>query len=684
MSAHAEPPQGRRVAPDLQRVDSNLQPLTPVPQETSEERYRAFIEQTSEGVWRCELREPVDTALPADEQIDRIYAHAYLAEANNAMARMYGVDSAEQIVGVPLMELLPRTDPANLEYLRAFIESGYHLTDAESHELGRDGESRYFLNNLVGIVRDGHLIRAWGSQRDITARKQIVSALRASEERYRALVTASSSLVWTSDAAGRFTEPQRSWERFTGQPWAEHRDFGWIEALHPDDREPARRVWQRREQRPKRLHEDQVRLWSVEKNAYRHVVGRAVPVLDGGGAVREWIGTVTDVEERRLAEDRLRRAERMETVGRLAGGIAHEANNQMSVILGSAQFVLQRSDIPDIVREDVEQIQRAAERTAGITQQLLAFSRRQVLQPQVLDLNVLIQGAEPLLRRTLGERSRLVVRPGDGLGRVKADPGQLEQVLLNLVLNARDAMPEGGTVTLETSNVTLTAEYAAQKAVAAITPGPHVLLAVSDTGVGMDRGTAGRAFEPFFTTKPTGEGTGLGLATVYGIVKQSGGYIWLYSERGQGTTFKVYLPLVGGALAGRSQRDSAPVAMDGETVLLVEDEPSVRLVLGRILREQGYTVLEAPHGRTALTIAADPETRIDLVIADVVMPELGGRELAEKLEERRSGVPVLFISGDTGHDVVERGLIERNRPFLAKPVAPDALARKVRELLDDR
>jgi PAS domain S-box-containing protein len=249
--------------------------LTSVPPETREERYRAFIEQTSEGVWRCELREPVATTLPADEQIDRIYVHAYLAEANNAMARMYGVDSAEQIVGTPLIELLPRTDPANIQYLRAFIESGYHLTDAESHELGRDGESRYFLNNLVGIVRDGHLIRAWGSQRDITARKQIMSALRASEERYRALVTASSSVVWTSDAAGRFTEPQRSWERFTGQPWAEHREFGWIEALHPEDRGMARRAWERRARRPRRLHENHVRLWSVEKNAYRRIVGRA-------------------------------------------------------------------------------------------------------------------------------------------------------------------------------------------------------------------------------------------------------------------------------------------------------------------------------------------------------------------------------------------------------------------------
>jgi CheY-like chemotaxis protein len=354
----------------------------------------------------------------------------------------------------------------------------------------------------------------------------------------------------------------------------------------------------------------------------------------------------------------------------------------MSVILGSARFVLGRQDIPEVVREDLEHIQHAAERTAGITQQLLAFSRRQVLQPQVLDLNALVQRSEPILRRTLGERSRLVVRPAGGLGRVKADPGQVEQVLLNLVLNARDAMPHGGTVTIETSNVALTPEYAALKPVATIVPGPHVLLTVSDTGVGMDRQTVGQAFEPFFTTKALGEGTGLGLATVYGIVKQSGGYVWLYSEAGQGATFKIYLPVVGAMPTERGGHDSMPVAQEGEAVLVVEDEPSLRMIIGRVLRGQGYRVLEAADGRDALVIAGDPTIRIDLIIADVVMPGLSGRELATLLAEGRPRVPILFTSGYTGHDVVERGLIERDWPFLAKPVAPDALARKVRELLD--
>ena len=657
-------------------------PDLPGSPETSEERYRAFIEQTAEGVWRCEIPTPIDITLPPEVQIELMYESSYLAECNDAMARMYGVESSAQIVGAALGDLMPRTDPANIEYLKAFIAAGYRLTDGESHEKGKDGDIRFFLNNLVGIVRDGRLFRAWGSQRDITERKKTESALRASEERYRALITTSTSLVWSSDAEGRFVAPQPAWEAFTGQPWSEHRDLGYLEALHPDDREAARRRWQRRMARPGSVMESEGRLWSVAHNAYRHVVGRAMPVLDADGSVREWIGTVSDVEERWISEERLRRAERMETVGRLAGGIAHEANNQMSVILGSAQFVLQRTDIHDEVREDVEHIQRAAERTANITQQLLAFSRRQVLQPQVLDLHVLLQRAEPILRRTLGERSRLVVRPATGIGRVKADPGQLEQVLLNLVINARDAMPNGGTVTIETSTVSLSAEYAESKPVATIIPGPHLLLAVSDTGTGMDAETLGRAFEPFFTTKPVGEGTGLGLATVYGIVKQSGGYIWIYSEPGQGSVFKIYLPVVGGAPSERRRRDTSPVALDGETVLVVEDEATVRSIIARVLRNQGYTVHEAAHGRDALAIAGAPGTRLDLVIADVVMPGIGGRELAEQLGRSRPDLPVLFTSGYTGHDVVERGLIERDWPFLPKPIMPDALAKKVREVLD--
>jgi CheY-like chemotaxis protein len=371
-------------------------------------------------------------------------------------------------------------------------------------------------------------------------------------------------------------------------------------------------------------------------------------------------------------------------VGRLVGGIAHEANNMMSVVLGCADYVLRRTDLPEPVRQDVDQIWRAAKRTAAVTQQLLAFSRRQVLQPQMLDLNTAVRELEPILTRTLGENRGLRMHLSPTLGQVRADPGQLEQVLINLTLNARDAMPDSGRLTIETMNVVLDRNYVAAKPVETLVPGEYAALVVTDTGLGMDRATLGRIFEPFFTTKGVGEGTGLGLSTVYGIVKQSGGFIWAYSEPGLGTTFKLYLPLVAPSSELSSAATAAPPGQSDEVVLVAEDEPMVRNIMARSLRDVGYGVLEAADGREALELLESQNGRVSLIVADVVMPDMGGREMAARMAERWPEVPVLFTSGYTGLDVVRRGLLDEGRDFIQKPLDPEALARKVREMLDSR
>jgi PAS domain S-box-containing protein len=415
-----------------------------------------------------------------------------------------------------------------------------------------------------------------------------------------------------------------------------------------------------------------------------HISLSVSPIRDALGQVIGASSIKRDVTDRRLIEERLRQAQRMDSVGQLAGGIAHEANNMMSVVLGCADYVLKRSDISDPVRQDVDQIWQAAKRTAGITQQLLAFSRRQMLQPQVLDLNATVRGLEPILARALGESRAVRMHLSPTLGAIRADPGQLEQVLINLTLNARDAMGDSGRLTIETMNVVLDQTYAAAKPVETLEPGEYAALVVTDTGHGMDRATLSRIFEPFFTTKAVGQGTGLGLSTVYGIVKQSGGFIWAYSEPGLGTTFKLYFPLVSPTSVVPSEAQPAPAGDSEEVVLVAEDEPMVRSIMARTLRECGYTVLEAANGQEAVQLLEAEIRPVSLIVADVVMPDMGGQEMAMRVAERHPDVPVLFTSGYTGLDVVSRGLLEPGRDFLQKPLEPETLARKVREMVDAR
>jgi len=387
-------------------------------------------------------------------------------------------------------------------------------------------------------------------------------------------------------------------------------------------------------------------------------------------------------EALRRSEEKLRQAQKLEAIGQLAGGVAHDFNNLLTAIMGYGQLLTRRVEAHGQARRDVDEILRAADRAAALTRQLLAFSRQQVLDPRVLDLNAAVSEMDKMLRRLVGEDIDFVTAPAADLGRVKVDPGQIEQVLMNLVVNARDAMPEGGKLTIETANVELGAGYANDRL--DVSPGPYVMLAVSDTGCGMSRETAARVYEPFFTTKALGKGTGLGLSTVHGIVKQSGGHIELYSELGEGTTFKVYLPRVEES-AEAAPASVAPIGRSEgtETLLLVEDEDTIRRVMRESLELLGYLVLEAKDGSHAITHCQRPGQPIDLIITDVVMPLMSGPELVQRVTAVRPGLRVLFVSGYADHALVHRGLRTAGSAFLQKPFTPERLARRVRELLDE-
>jgi GAF domain-containing protein/CheY-like chemotaxis protein len=386
-------------------------------------------------------------------------------------------------------------------------------------------------------------------------------------------------------------------------------------------------------------------------------------------------------EELSATQDQLTQARKMEAVGRLAGGVAHDFNNLLTIMIGRSHMLLRRLGPQDPSRQEIELLQQTAGRAADLTRQLLAFSRKQVLQPRVLDLNAVVSHMGTMLRRLVGEDIALVTALDPAVGRVKVDPSQVQQIIMNLIANARDAMPWGGRLTIETADADLDAAYARRHV--GVLPGPYVMLAVSDTGVGMDPETQARVFEPFFTTKGPGQGTGLGLATVYGVVKQSGGHIWVYSEPGQGTTFKIYLPRVEETVEPATGGTGlAEPAQGHETVLVVEDEGAVRELTRDLLRANGYTVLEARHGREALRIGEQHPGPIHLMLTDVVMPEMSGRELAEKLVPFRPAMAVIYMSGYTDTAVVHHGVLDPGTVFLQKPFTPDALARKVRQVLD--
>ena len=509
---------------------------------------------------------------------------------------------------------------------------------------------------------------------DITARKKSEEVLANTMTNLQELVAASPLATMTLDLEGRVLLWSPAAEDLFG--WRANEVLGRVLPHVPpteltEVREILRRVGRGETIAGMELRRQMKGGRPIQAELY------AAPQRDASGHIIGVIEQMADITGRRQMEEAMLQAQKMESIGRLAGGVAHDFNNMLTAISGFAQLLIQ--DLPPGTREaeNAEAIRRAATQAAALTQQLLAFSRRQVLQPKVLDPDEAIGAMEPMLRRLIDESVELRVKLSAASSRLKADPAQLEQIVLNLAVNARDAMPSGGRLTIETGRAYFDAAYTAEHF--AVTAGEYVMLAVSDTGVGMDRATRAHVFEPFFTTKDKGKGTGLGLATIYGIVRQSGGHIWLYSEPGQGTTFKVYFPLVRDELSA-IEVPQPDVAGGHETILLVEDEDAVRELARTILARKGYNVLSAADPREALGIAESYEGHIDVLVSDVVMPILSGPEMARRILASRPDIKTLFLSGYTEELITSEGRLSGMDAFLSKPFTAEGLARKVGEL----
>jgi len=610
-----------------------------------------------------------------------------ILDANPALVQILGYPDRGSLLEVRTPDLYLRRE--DRERWTADLEREGVVRGVEVQLRRRDG-TNIWARLSARLVRDeqGRSLYYEGAIEDVTGRKRAEEALRHSEARKANILGMALDAIITIDPEGRITEFNPAAERMFGYARAETLGRELAELIVPAALREKHRAGLARQHatRETRMLGRRVEITAMRKDGSEFPVELAL-TRDPADELGLFTGFIRDLSERKQAEEALRRSEeqfrqaqKMEAVGRLAGGIAHDFNNLLTVIGGHSDLLLGRLHEADPIRKEIEQIRKAGERAASLTRQLLAFSRRQVLQPRVLDLNRVVAEMDKMMRRLIGEDVELVLTTHRGLAHVKADPGQIEQVIMNLAVNARDAMPHGGKLTIETMNVDLDEAFARRHP--PTQPGRYVMLAVSDTGQGMDEEVRSHLFEPFFTTKGLGKGTGLGLATVYGIVKQSGGYVWAFSEPGQGASFKIYLPPVDEAVAAAEHKADVGPLNGTETILLVEDEPVVRALARDILQMRGYTILEALDVNDARRICETHPDPIHLMLTDVVMPQMSGRALADSLTGFRPSMRVLYMSGYTDDAIVQHGVLNPGTPFLQKPFTPGNLARKVREVLD--
>jgi PAS domain S-box-containing protein len=649
LDAEGRPIQLRGVA-----IDSTKGKLAEEALRASEEKYRLLFAENLAGVFYANL----DGAV---------------LDCNDALVRILGYDSRQELLGRNVWDFF--SDPADREQVSKALRQGKALANFEEPVRRKDGSSVWLLMNarLMEGPR-GHPAIVQATSIDITERKE-------AEAQRMLLMTAieqSADGIVITDAKGTIQYVNPAFSHVSG--YSREEALGKnprILKSGKQDETYYRKLWTTI--LGGEIWQDEIVNRRSDGGLYTEQM-TITPVRDQRGEITHFIAIKAEVTERKRLEQQLRQAQKMEAVGRLAGGVAHDFNNLLTIISGYGGLLLEHPGTVEPLRGYVNEIKNASDRAASLTRQLLAFSRQQVLAPRVLGLNAVVANIEKMLKRLIGEDIDLVTILGESLWPVKADPGQLEQVLLNLSVNARDAMPNGGVLTIETANVEMDSTSAQTHF--PLSPGPYVLLAFSDTGIGMDAETQARIFDPFFTTKEKGKGTGLGLAMVYGIVKQSGGYIWVYSQAGKGTTFKIYLPRTEEEVDESGPGGSGFKAQQGtETLLLVEDEDPVRALVRNVLREKGYRILEASRGEEALELAEQYGGPIDLLVTDVVMPQMNGRELARRLANLLPQIKVLYISGYADNAVWYQGGLDSGGAFLQKPFSPEALARKVREVL---
>jgi PAS domain S-box-containing protein len=631
---------------------------------------------------------------------------------NTAFVNMLGFASREAVIGKTLHDVIHHSHPDGSHYARddcpiyraAALGVPAHISDEVFFRL--NGEAFPVEYRAEPIVVDGQLQGAICTFSDITERRAAERALAASEAEFRTLAQAMPNHVWASPPNGRLDWFNQRVYDYSGAPPGALDGTGWTDLVHPEDLPVAAERWGTVLELGE-PYETEFRLRRAD-GLYRWHLSRAIPIRDAGGKVVRWIGTNTDIEdqkstaealehlnatlERQVAErtgelmaveETLRQSQKMEAVGQLTGGIAHDFNNMLAVVIGSLDLLNRRVGVDDPrARRYLDAAHDGAKRAASLTQRLLAFSRQQPLRPEAINPNRLVAGMSDMLRHSLGGEVGLETVLAGGVWRTHADPNQLENVILNLAVNARDAMPGGGRLTIETQNAHLDARYAAGHF--GVVPGQYVLIAVSDSGQGMPQDVIDKAFDPFFTTKAVGKGTGLGLSQVYGFVKQSGGHIKIYSEPGQGTTVKVYLPRLIGAEQDVSENSADTPLHYGdeqELILVVEDEPAVRQFAIDALNELGYRTLEAEGAPAALRLL-DAHPDVALLFTDVVMPDTNGRKLADEAVRRRPDLKVLFTTGYTRNAVVHNGVLDPGVELIGKPFTLEELAAKVRELLD--